>query len=228
MTTMLYVAWLRSHGRTAGATDDQVRRTAAWSRQAFGSRQVAAYRLTAGGSATTQLGTQPHHLEPPFHSRLHEPEAPDTLILAQLDGFADARSFHATLTAAEGAPADVVDGGAYVSLQEWVAEGVDGPWGPVVHFGTYETRSPHDEWALAEFYCDVRMPEFVRRAGALRSRRLANACGAPGRTAVLYEFASLEARLTAFEPLEVQPPAAAAQALTLHGALSPNIGTLVR
>jgi hypothetical protein len=164
---------------------------------------------------------------PPFHSRLEDPEAPDTLVFARLESLEAARSCHRALSAAieTGAPVDLVSAGAYTCLQEWNAGATDpASWAPVVHFGTYDTHHADDEWQLADYYADVRMPRFVEQEGALRAYRLAGACGAPGRTAVLYELGSVEARTKNFEPLEAQAEAARAQALTLHGALSPSIG----
>jgi hypothetical protein len=230
MTDLLYVIWLRSHGRDGVVSDEQSRRTASWARQVLSASPHQAYRLIAAGDTTRRLGQQAHHVVPPFHSRLEDPEAPDTMVVARLQSLDAARRCRRALSAAiqGGAPVDLVDAGAYSCLQEWDAGATDATsWAPVVHFGTYDTHHPDDEWRLADYYADVRMPRFVEQEGALRAHRLAGACGAPGRTAVLYELGSVEARTRNFEPLEAQAEAARAQALTLHGALSPSIGVRI-
>jgi hypothetical protein len=230
MTELLYVTWFRSHGRQGAVSDDQSRRTAEWVRQALPALPHQAYRLIGAGDTTRRLGRQAHHVVPPFHSRLDDPEAPDTLVVTRLETLDAARRCRQELVAAvvDRAPVDLVGAGVYTCLQEWDAGATDpASWAPVVHFGTYDTHHPDDEWQLADYYADVRMPRFVEQEGALRAHRLAGACGAPGRTAVLYELASVEARTRNFEPLEAQAEAGRAQALTLHGALSPSIGVRI-
>jgi hypothetical protein len=189
----------------------------------------AAYRLTEAGAVTRQRGRAAHHPELPYHMEMDAPDAPELFTVTGFDEFDAACGAHATLTATLDADSiRQLASGLYREVRTWSARteaaGRPGEYRDMVHFGTYDTRSPGDEWALARFYAEKRMPEFVAAAGTLRARRLVNVCGAPARTAVLYEFESSQARLDHFEPLEGEPVAAAAQSLTIHPRLSPSIG----
>lgn len=231
MTEYIHVFWLRSIGREGTASDKQMRRTLASFEAAAGSvLPTWAYRLVGAGHTTRHLGQADHHLEPPFHSRLSDPSAPDLITFTVTPDLDDARFLHRR-TADAGAAGDftIAGSGLYTTLQDWSgADDEGGAFAEAIQFGTYDTGSPGDEWTLADYYADVRMPAFSRQPGAVRARRLTTACAAPGRTAVLYEFSSLEARLTNFEPLEGQEVAARAISLTRHRALSPSIGVRFR
>lgn len=231
MTEYIHVFWLRSSDRDGVAQDDQMRRTLATFEAAAGSALPTwAYRLVEAGNTTRQLGQADHHLEPPFHSRLADAAAPDLITLTVVAGLDEARFLHRrTADAGRAGDFSIAGSGLYTTLQDW--SGTDDEpcaFAEAIQFGTYDTGSPGDEWILADYYADVRMPAFSRQPGAVRARRLTTACAAPGRTAVLYEFSSLEARLTNFEPLEGQEVAARAISLTRHRALSPSIGVRFR
>lgn len=231
MTEYIHVFWLRSPAREGAATEEQMRSTLASFEAAAGSAlETWAYRLVGAGDTTRQLGQADHHIEPPFHSRLADASAPDLITFTLTPGLDDARFLHRrTADADSTGEFSIVGSGLYTSLQTWCgADDEPGAFAEAIQFGTYDTGAPGDEWALADYYADVRMPAFSRQPGAVRARRLTTACAAPGRTAVLYEFSSLEARLTNFEPLEGQEVAARAISLTRHRALSPSIGIRFR
>jgi hypothetical protein len=231
MVESMLVFWIRSNGREGLATNDQMGDSVDAFRTAAGATVPShPYRLVESGHTTRRLGEAKHHIEPPFHSRLTDRDAPDLMVFAIAADLDEARAVNRNVRAASNADRfSLVASGYYAVLQHW--RGIDddsGDFADVVHFGTYDTGVPDDEWALADYYADVRMPAFVGQPGAVRARRLTTACAAPGRTAVLYEFTSLEARLTNFEPLEGEGVAAEAQSLTRHLAISPSIGVRVR
>jgi hypothetical protein len=231
MTEYIHVFWLRSPDRDGAATDEQMRRTLASFDAAAGSGlHPWAYRLVEAGHTTRQLGQADHHIEPPFHSRLADVTAPDLIAFTVVPGLDAARVLNRKMAAADRAgDFSTIASGLYTTLQSWTGvEDAAGAFAEAIQFGTYDTGDPGDEWALADYYADVRMPAFAGQPGAVRARRLATACAAPGRTAVLYEFSSLEARLANFEPLEGQEAAARAISLTRHPALSPSIGIRFR
>lgn len=70
--------------------------------------------------------------------------------------------------------------------------------GPAIQMGSFSMRSAEDEFPLAEWYAQFRMPAMAGMAGCIAARKLISIAGW-AKHAVLYEFTSLEARLENFE-----------------------------
>lgn len=85
---------------------------------------------------------------------------------------------------------------------------VDGPAGahrlpgsvpaPAIQFGTYRIKSVQQEFDLAEWYAQYRLPHMARMPGHVRSRKFMCVAGW-AKHGIMYEFESLEARMKHFE-----------------------------
>lgn len=81
------------------------------------------------------------------------------------------------------------------------AAGVGLPGGvpaPAIQFGTYRIRNVEEEFDLALWYAQQRMPVMARMPGAVQTRKFLCSVGW-AKHAILYEFESLEARTREFE-----------------------------
>ena len=70
--------------------------------------------------------------------------------------------------------------------------------GPAIQMGSFRMRTPEEEFDLGRWYAQYRLPYMARTPGCIATRKL---CGVAGwaKHSVLYEFTSLQARLTHFE-----------------------------
>ena len=73
--------------------------------------------------------------------------------------------------------------------------------GPAVQMGSFRTRSVADEFDLAAWYANYRMPAMARMPGCIATRKLLSVAGW-AKHSVLYEFLSLEARAEHFQKHE--------------------------
>ncbi|MGE4336101.1 MAG: hypothetical protein AB7E55_09025 [Pigmentiphaga sp.] len=72
----------------------------------------------------------------------------------------------------------------------------------IIQFGSFNARTPDDEFELGAWYRQNRLPAVARTQGCIGVRKLVAIAG-PVKHGVLYEFASVEARRDHFEgPLE--------------------------
>lgn len=69
---------------------------------------------------------------------------------------------------------------------------------PAIQFGCYTMRSVEAEINLTRWYAQERLPLMSRMRGCVRTRKMVSVAGA-AKHGVLYEFASLEARLKEHE-----------------------------
>jgi hypothetical protein len=70
--------------------------------------------------------------------------------------------------------------------------------GPAIQMGTFRMRDPEDEFALAEWYAQFRLPAMSAMPGCIAARKLVSVAGW-AKHSVLYEYSSLEARMEHFE-----------------------------
>lgn len=70
--------------------------------------------------------------------------------------------------------------------------------GPAIQMGSFRMRTPEEEFDLGKWYAQYRLPYMAQMPGAIATRKLAGVAGW-AKHSVLYEFASLEARLRNFE-----------------------------
>ena len=90
-------------------------------------------------------------------------------------------------------------------VQEARVEGPAGPGptplsppSPAIQFGTLRARTVEAEFDLIAWYAQYRLPAMSRMPGCVRTRKLSGIAGWP-RHGILYEFESLQARLSHFE-----------------------------
>jgi hypothetical protein len=67
--------------------------------------------------------------------------------------------------------------------------------------GSFRTRAVADEFDLAAWYAQYRLPAMARMPGCIATRKLLSVAGW-AKHSVLYEFVSLEARQKYFHPHE--------------------------
>ncbi len=73
--------------------------------------------------------------------------------------------------------------------------------GPAIQFGSFRTRTVEQEFDVSKWYAQYRLPAVAEMPGCIAARRLACIAGWPHH-AVIYEFASMEARLNNFQKHE--------------------------
>lgn len=73
--------------------------------------------------------------------------------------------------------------------------------GPVIQMGSFRTRTIDDEFDLAAWYAQYRLPAMSRMPGCIATRKLVSLAGW-AKHAVLYEFTSLQARREHFQSHE--------------------------
>lgn len=70
--------------------------------------------------------------------------------------------------------------------------------GPAIQMGSFRTRTVEDEFDLAAWYAQYRLPHMSRMPGCIATRKLVSIAGW-AKHSVLYEFLSLEARQQYFQ-----------------------------
>ena len=83
-----------------------------------------------------------------------------------------------------------------------------GPWnhsgpssttpGPAIQMGSFRTQTVEDEFDLAAWYAQYRLPHMSRMPGCIATRKLVSVAGW-AKHSVLYEFTSLDARQQDFQ-----------------------------
>ncbi len=70
--------------------------------------------------------------------------------------------------------------------------------GPAIQMGSFRVRSVEEEFDLARWYAQYRLPHMAQMPGCIAARKLLCVAGWV-KHAILYEFTSLEARMNEFE-----------------------------
>lgn len=224
MTPHLYAAWLSDDVAVHEYVDvlDSIP----------GVLRRAVYQPDAGGPAIQEFGRLVSRIE---DHPITEP--PAAFVLAELETIATSvavgAQFGAPSSASGAAPV-----ARYVMDQVIMHETtiVPGPehvnypdFGPAVQFGVLNVKSVDTEWHFNEWYERVRFPGVVSNEGQIRTRRFVTLAGR-AKFGILYEFESLEARLTGFEEpheartLDPEHPTSQLRAYTVHAPYAPYIG----
>jgi hypothetical protein len=100
--------------------------------------------------------------------------------------------------------------------------------GPAIQMGSFCTHSVADEFDLAAWYANYRMPVMARMPGCIATRKLVSVAGW-AKHSVLYEFLSLEARAAHFqnhESLALDETVWTSRIIkyTIHAPGSPSVG----
>ncbi|NQV54377.1 MAG: hypothetical protein HQ503_00835 [Rhodospirillales bacterium] len=90
---------------------------------------------------------------------------------------------------------------ARVNGPDFDARTFDTTPGPAIQMGSFRTKTVEDEFDLAAWYANYRMPAMARMAGCIATRKLVSVAGW-AKHSVLYEFLSLEARAENFQKHE--------------------------
>lgn len=90
---------------------------------------------------------------------------------------------------------------AYVAGPEMAARPKGSVPGPAIQMGSFRTKTVEDEWDLAAWYAQYRLPAISAMAGCIGARKLVSVAGW-AKHAVLYEYTSLQARQEGFQPHE--------------------------
>jgi hypothetical protein len=100
--------------------------------------------------------------------------------------------------------------------------------GPAIQMGSFRTKSVADEFDLAAWYAQYRLPAMARMPGCIATRKLLSVAGW-AKHSVMYEFTSLEARQEHFhhhESLGLDKTVWTNKIInyTIHAPGSPSIG----
>lgn len=100
--------------------------------------------------------------------------------------------------------------------------------GPAIQMGSFRTRTVDDEFDLAAWYAQYRLPAMARMPGCISTRKLLSVAGW-AKHSVLYEFVSLEARQQHFhshESLGLDKTVWTSKIInyTIHAPGSPSVG----
>ncbi len=87
---------------------------------------------------------------------------------------------------------------AFVTGPEYHARAAGSTPGPAIQMGSFRTRTLDDEFDLAAWYAQYRLPHMSRIPGCIATRKLVSVAGW-AKHAVLYEFLSLEDRQEHFQ-----------------------------
>ncbi len=104
-----------------------------------------------------------------------------------------------------------------------------GPPGPAIQMGSFRVRTVEEEFDLGCWYAQYRLPHMSQMPGCIRARKL-NCVAGWAKHSVLYEFASLEARLANFEEpheshaLDPKEWTGRVVRYTIHAPGSPTVG----
>lgn len=208
----LYAAWLHA-GDEHSAVAAYVRAV----RASRGAVAAAAYALVPRTPVMQSINDRLAHTSAESYAHL-----PDVVVLTEVNSLDAALDLDTRLQTMQ-----VVVRGIYREITTVAGTASADGFAPAIQLGTFSMRSAADEWAVAEWYRTRRLPSFSAIPGSIRARRFVSACGGPAKLAVLYEFTSLDDRVTHFEPLELSDhdetrPTAAAR--TVHAPMSPSIG----
>ena len=86
----------------------------------------------------------------------------------------------------------------FVAGPEYEARPAGTTPGPVIQMGSFRTRTVEDEYDLAAWYAQYRLPHMSRMPGCIATRKLVSVAGW-AKHSVLYEFTSLDARQQHFQ-----------------------------
>ncbi|MEE2760112.1 MAG: hypothetical protein VYE18_01545 [Pseudomonadota bacterium] len=100
--------------------------------------------------------------------------------------------------------------------------------GPAIQMGSFRTKTVADEFDLAAWYANYRMPAMARMPGCIATRKLVSVAGW-AKHSVMYEFLSLEARAEHFqghESLALDDSVWTSKIIkyTVHAPGSPSVG----
>ena len=103
--------------------------------------------------------------------------------------------------------------------------------GPAIQMGSFRVRSVEEEFDLAAWYAQYRLPAMARMAGCIQTRKLLSVAGW-AKHSVLYEFISLEARHENFQKhesraLDEKNWSNRILKYTIHAPGSPSVGTRI-
>lgn len=104
--------------------------------------------------------------------------------------------------------------------------------GPAIQMGTFRMRTVEQEFELARWYAQFRLPYMAQMPGSIAARKLVGVAGW-AKHGVLYEFESLEMRLKHFEEpheslsLDTTHWSSRITGNTVHTPGSPTIGTRI-
>jgi hypothetical protein len=87
---------------------------------------------------------------------------------------------------------------AFVTGPEYHARATGSTPGPAIQMGSFRTKTIDDEFDLAAWYAQYRLPHMSRMAGCIATRKLISIAGW-AKHSVLYEFLSLEDRQRYFQ-----------------------------
>ena len=116
----------------------------------------------------------------------------------------------------------------FVSGPEFDARPAGATPGPAIQMGSFRTKTLDDEFDLAAWYAQYRLPAMSRMPGCIATRKLVSVAGW-AKHSVMYEFLSLEARREHFqnhESLALDETVWTNKIITytLHAPGSPSIG----
>lgn len=117
---------------------------------------------------------------------------------------------------------------ARVNGPEYDQKVPSGTPGPAIQMGSFRTKTVADEFDLAAWYAQYRLPAMARMPGCIATRKLLSVAGW-AKHSVLYEFVSLEARQKHFhqhESLGLDKTVWTNKIIsyTIHAPGSPSIG----
>ena len=103
--------------------------------------------------------------------------------------------------------------------------------GPAIQMGSFRTATINDEYDLAAWYAQYRLPAMSRMPGCIRTRKLISVAGW-AKHSILYEFTSLEARREHFQNheslgLDDQEWTSKIVGYTVHAPGSPSVGSRI-
>ena len=167
---------------------------------------AALYRITGGGTAMDEIAAivaRPGAEEvPPGQQFVLLVGAPDPHVFFQpridLEEPGDAA---AMLGERLNVRAAVFIEQAYVAGPETAARPKGSVPGPAIQMGSFRTKTTEDEWDLAAWYAQYRLPAISAMPGCIGARKLVSVAGW-AKHAVIYEYTSLQARQQGFQPHE--------------------------
>ena len=86
----------------------------------------------------------------------------------------------------------------FVTGPEFDARPAGSTPGPAIQMGSFRTKSVEDEFDLAAWYAQYRLPHMSRMPGCIATRKLVS-IASWAKHSVMYEFTSLEARQQHFQ-----------------------------
>jgi hypothetical protein len=167
---------------------------------------AAHYRITGGGARMNDIGTllaRPEVDEVPSGRQfvlLVGASGLDVFFQPRIDTVETSEP-EPMLRSRRNARAAIFIEQAYVAGPETAMRPKGGCPGPAIQMGSFRTKTVADEWDLAAWYVQYRLPAISAMPGCIGARKLVSVAGW-AKHAVLYEFTSLQARQEAFQPHE--------------------------